>query len=115
MEASIKQNEQPPSGSKPLKFDTLYSQNTWSQFVKCLWKQNILYWRNPSYNAIRILFTVVSALLLGTIFWKIGSKRYACFKISFLKEKYLTNKNKEKSIDNNHFIGCSTGKQLNKC
>nr|XP_027190419.1 ABC transporter G family member 31 [Cicer arietinum] len=75
VEASIKKYEQPPSGSKPLKFDTLYSQSRWSQFIKCLWKQNILYWRNPSYNAIRILFTVASALLLGSIFWQIGSTR----------------------------------------
>ena len=75
VEASIKKYEQPSPESQPLKFDTIYSQNTWSQFVKCLWKQNILYWRNPAYNAIRIYFTVIAALLLGSMFWKIASKR----------------------------------------
>ncbi|WJX31315.1 ABC transporter G member 31 [Trifolium repens] len=75
VEASIRKYEQPSPGSQPLKFATLYSQNTWSQFEKCLWKQNILYWRNPSYNAIRMFFTILSALLLGSIFWNIGSKR----------------------------------------
>ncbi|KAI5408719.1 ABC transporter G family member 31 isoform X2 [Lathyrus oleraceus] len=75
VEAAIKQYEQPSPGSKPLKFDTLYSQNTWSQFVKCLWKQRILYWRNPPYNAIRMIFTILAALVLGSIFWQVGAKR----------------------------------------
>lgn len=79
VEAAIKQYEQPSPGSKPLKFDTLYSQNTWSQFVKCLWKQRILYWRNPPYNAIRMIFTILAALVLGSIFWQVGAKRYESF------------------------------------
>ncbi|RHN67618.1 putative iron-chelate-transporting ATPase [Medicago truncatula] len=75
VEASIRKYEEPSPGSEPLKFDTLYSQNTCSQLHKCLWKQNILYWRNPSYNAIRMLFTIICALVMGSIFWRIGVKR----------------------------------------
>ncbi|KAK7289806.1 hypothetical protein RIF29_03766 [Crotalaria pallida] len=75
VEDSIKQYAQPPDGTKPLKFDTLYSQTTWSQFVKCLWKQNLVYWRSPPYNAMRMIFTILSAVMFGTIFWDIGQKR----------------------------------------
>ncbi|KAF1894840.1 hypothetical protein Lal_00028284 [Lupinus albus] len=75
VETSIKQYAQPSAGSKPLKFDTLYSQNTRSQFFKCLWKQNLVYWRSPPYNAMRIVFTIISALTFGTIFWDVGQKR----------------------------------------
>lgn len=78
VEASIKQYEQPPAGSQPLKFDTLYSQNTWSQFQRCLWKQNLVYWRSPSYNVMRLLFTIISALIFGSVFWDMGTKRYIC-------------------------------------
>ncbi|KAH1153472.1 hypothetical protein AAZX31_18G062400 [Glycine max] len=73
--ASIKKHGQPPPGSKPLKFDTIYSQNTWAQFLKCLWKQNLVYWRSPPYNAMRIFFTIICAFIFGTIFWDIGTKR----------------------------------------
>ncbi|WVY92651.1 hypothetical protein V8G54_031739 [Vigna mungo] len=73
--SSIKEHGQPPAGSQPLKFDTVYSQNTMAQFLKCLWKQNIVYWRSPPYNAMRIFFTIICALIFGTVFWNIGTKR----------------------------------------
>jgi hypothetical protein len=123
VEASIRKYEQPSPGSQPLKFATLYSQNTWSQFEKCLWKQNILYWRNPSYNAIRMFFTILSALLLGSIFWNIGSKRYESFMILLVIRKIILSLIKTKatkaviiiiiitmSLDNRYY----TEKQLNK-
>ncbi|KAK7387230.1 hypothetical protein VNO78_27860 [Psophocarpus tetragonolobus] len=72
---SIKQYGQPPPGSQPLKFDTVYSQNTWAQFLKCLWKQNLVYWRSPPYNAMRLFFTIICALIFGTVFWDVGTKR----------------------------------------
>lgn len=75
VEASIKQHAQPSAGSQPLKFDTLYSQNTSVQFLKCLWKQNLVYWRSPSYNGMRLIFTVISALIFGSVFWDLGAKR----------------------------------------
>ncbi|KAF9593932.1 hypothetical protein IFM89_026175 [Coptis chinensis] len=40
----------------------------------CLWKQHWSYWRNPQYNAVRIFFTCVCALLFASIFWKMGGK-----------------------------------------
>ncbi|XP_047270110.1 ABC transporter G family member 31 isoform X2 [Capsicum annuum] len=75
VEASIKQLSVPPENSEPLKFTTTYSQGAVSQFRICLWKQNLVYWRSPSYNAVRLFFTTLSALILGSIFWDVGSKR----------------------------------------
>lgn len=75
VEASIKRLSIPPENSEPLKFTTRYSQDAFSQFRICLWKQNLVYWRSPSYNAVRLFFTTMSALILGSIFWDVGSKR----------------------------------------
>lgn len=75
VEYSVLQFGHPPAGSEPLKFDTIYSQNLFNQFLRCLWKQNLVYWRSPAYNAMRLYFTTISALIFGTIFWDIGSKR----------------------------------------
>lgn len=75
VEASIKHFSVPPTGSEPLKFPSTYSQDTFSQFTTCLWKQNLVYWRSPQYNAIRLFFTAISALLIGTVFWNIGLRR----------------------------------------
>ncbi|KAJ6406291.1 hypothetical protein OIU84_009921 [Salix udensis] len=72
--AFIKELSDPPPGSKDLYFPTRYSQS-FTQFMACLWKQHLSYWRNPSYNAVRLLFTTIIALMFGTIFWKLGSKR----------------------------------------
>ncbi|RZC45157.1 hypothetical protein C5167_038107 [Papaver somniferum] len=44
------------------------------QTKACLWKQHWSYWRNPEYNAIRFFFTVICALLFGSIFWQMGGK-----------------------------------------
>ncbi|KAF2312567.1 hypothetical protein GH714_035098 [Hevea brasiliensis] len=38
-------------------------------------KQNLVYWRSPQYNAVRIFFTVLAAFILGSVFWKTGSER----------------------------------------
>lgn len=76
VEASIRDLSTPEPGSEPLKFDTVFAQNSVSQFNTCLWKQNLVYWRSPQYNAVRIYFTTVSALILGSVFWDIGAKRY---------------------------------------
>lgn len=71
----IKELSTPLPGSKDLYFRTQYSQSFFTQFLACLWKQHWSYWRNPPYTAVRLLFTTVTALLFGTIFWGIGSKR----------------------------------------
>ncbi|PSS01153.1 Pleiotropic drug resistance protein [Actinidia chinensis var. chinensis] len=73
--ALIKELSKPLPGSKDLYFPTRYSQSFFSQCMACLWKQHRSYWRNPSYTAVRLLFTIIIALLLGSMFWDLGSKR----------------------------------------
>ncbi|RID63518.1 hypothetical protein BRARA_E02519 [Brassica rapa] len=41
----------------------------------CLWKQWITYWRTPDYNLARFFFTFFAALMVGSIFWKVGTTR----------------------------------------
>ncbi|KAK9282203.1 hypothetical protein L1049_005115 [Liquidambar formosana] len=73
--ALVKELSTPPPGAKDLYFSTQYSQSTFGQFKSCLWKQWWTYWRSPDYNLVRFFFTLASALLVGTIFWKVGTKR----------------------------------------
>ncbi|KAF3447188.1 hypothetical protein FNV43_RR12368 [Rhamnella rubrinervis] len=73
--ALIKELSVPPPDSKDLYFPTQYSQSFFAQCMACLWKQHLSYWRNPSYTAVRLLFTTFIALMFGTIFWDFGSKR----------------------------------------
>ena len=75
VEALIQSQTVPAAGSEPLKFPTKYPQNAITQFKACLWKQNLVYWRSPQYNAVRLFFTVLSALIFGSVFWDLGSKR----------------------------------------
>lgn len=44
--------------------------------MACLWKQHLSYWRNPLYTAVRIFFTTVTALMFGSMYWDLGSKRW---------------------------------------
>ncbi|KAJ4821384.1 ABC transporter G family member 36 [Rhynchospora pubera] len=64
----------PPPESSDLYFPTQYSQSFFTQCIACLWKQSLSYWRNPSYTAVRFFFTLICALLLGSIFWQLGKK-----------------------------------------
>ncbi|KAK1264631.1 Pleiotropic drug resistance protein TUR2 [Acorus gramineus] len=73
--ALISELSVPPPSSKDLYFPTQYSQSFLTQCLACLWKQHKSYWRNPAYTATRIFFTTVIALMFGSIFWKLGSKR----------------------------------------
>ncbi|XP_052185165.1 ABC transporter G family member 31 isoform X2 [Diospyros lotus] len=75
VEASIERMSTPPPDSEPLKFDSTYSQDAVSQFRYCFWKQNLVYWRSPSYNVVRLFFTTLTGLIVGSVFWDIGSKR----------------------------------------
>lgn len=75
VEASIKHHSVPPDGAEALKFDSTYSQDKLSQFFTCLWKQTLVYWRSPHYNAMRLCFTTIAALIFGSVFWDIGMKR----------------------------------------
>ncbi|KAJ9128564.1 hypothetical protein P3X46_034872 [Hevea brasiliensis] len=71
----------PNSNAKELNFPSKYSQSFFEQFLACLWKQNLSYWRNPQYTAVRFFYTVIISLMLGTICWKFGSKRSFCYKL----------------------------------
>ncbi|GLT67735.1 hypothetical protein SLA2020_400210 [Shorea laevis] len=73
--ALIQELSRPSPGSKDIYFPTKYSQTFFNQFKACLWKQNCSYWRNTSNTALRILFTAFVALVFGSIFWDLGSKR----------------------------------------
>ncbi|RVW28719.1 Pleiotropic drug resistance protein 1 [Vitis vinifera] len=71
----IKELSQPAPGSKDLYFPTQYSQSFFTQCMACLWKQRRSYWRNPPYTAVRFFFTTFIALIFGTMFWDLGTKR----------------------------------------
>ncbi|CAN8278879.1 unnamed protein product [Cochlearia groenlandica] len=73
--ALVKELSVPPAGTSDLYFATKFSQNTWGQFKSCLWKQWWTYWRSPDYNLVRFIFTLVTSVLVGSIFWQIGGKR----------------------------------------
>ncbi|KAF7060426.1 hypothetical protein CFC21_067224 [Triticum aestivum] len=63
------------SGSR---LDPEYSQSIIGQFKSCLWKHWLTYWHNPDYNLVRFSFTLFTALLLGSILWKIGTIMGGC-------------------------------------
>lgn len=73
-EALIKELSTPAPSSKELYFPSKYSESFAVQFMACLWKQHWSYWRNPDYNAVRLFFTTIIALMFGTVFWRLGSK-----------------------------------------
>ncbi|GLT81708.1 hypothetical protein SLE2022_001440 [Rubroshorea leprosula] len=75
VENSIMRLSVPPPGSEPLRFSSTFSQDQLSQFWICLWKQNLVYWRSPRYNMVRLVFTTVSAIIFGSVFWDVGSQR----------------------------------------
>ncbi|XP_015972150.1 pleiotropic drug resistance protein 1-like [Arachis duranensis] len=70
----IRELSTPKPCSKELYFPSKYSRSFFTQCMACLWKQHWSYWRNPLYTAIRFLLTTTLALVLGSMFWKLGSK-----------------------------------------
>lgn len=78
--------------AKELNFPTKYSQSKMDQFLACLWKQNLCYWRNPQYSAVRFFYTVIISLMLGTICWRFGSKRCFLHKPSLIFVINIANK-----------------------
>ncbi|XVF66041.1 hypothetical protein PTKIN_Ptkin10aG0002200 [Pterospermum kingtungense] len=70
----VEQLSSPTPGSTDLYFPTRFPQNGWEQFKACLWKQCLSYWRSPSYNLTRIIFTSASSLMFGVLFWQQGKK-----------------------------------------
>ncbi|KAK1422491.1 hypothetical protein QVD17_25636 [Tagetes erecta] len=70
----VKELSVPPPGASDLHFETRYAQSSWGQFTSCLWKMWWSYWRNPDYNLVRFCFTLLCAVMVGSVFWKIGNK-----------------------------------------
>ncbi|KAL8458115.1 hypothetical protein ACS0TY_035846 [Phlomoides rotata] len=73
--ALISELSTPRPGMNELHFPSRYSQPFHVQCLACLWKQYWSYWRNPTYTAVRFHFTTLIALLVGSMFWGLGSKR----------------------------------------
>ncbi|VAI90451.1 unnamed protein product [Triticum turgidum subsp. durum] len=73
-QSMIRDISRAPAGSKDLYFPTQYSQSSVTQCTACLWKQHLSYWRNPQYTVVRFFFSLVVALMFGTIFWQLGGK-----------------------------------------
>ncbi|KAI8531785.1 hypothetical protein RHMOL_Rhmol11G0162400 [Rhododendron molle] len=63
-----------PPDSKELHFATRFAQNGWGQFKSCLWKQHLSYWRSPSYILNRYMYSLITSLLFGMLFWDQGRK-----------------------------------------
>ena len=72
----VEKLSKPCGDTNDLSFPSRYSQSFFAQFLACLWKQNLTYWRNPQYTAVRFFYTVIISLMFGTICWRFGSKRY---------------------------------------
>ncbi|KAM4118785.1 hypothetical protein ACJW30_03G008100 [Castanea mollissima] len=70
----VRQLSSPPLGSTDLYFPTRFSQNGWGQLKSCLWKQHLAYWRSPAYNLMRIMHTLVTALIFGVLYSDEGKK-----------------------------------------
>ncbi|EPS67630.1 hypothetical protein M569_07145, partial [Genlisea aurea] len=73
--AMIRKFSVPDPNSEELHFPTKYSRSLWTQCKACLWKQACSYWKNPPYTAVKLLFTTFIAVMCGTLFWNLGSKR----------------------------------------
>ncbi|XP_024922481.2 pleiotropic drug resistance protein 3 [Ziziphus jujuba] len=70
--AMVRELSEPKAGSRDLHFPTHFPQNGLVQFMACLWKQHLSYWRCPEYNLARFMYLIVSSLLFGAIFWQKG-------------------------------------------
>lgn len=70
----IRELSTPAAGSSDLHFPSKYCQPFLVQFKACFWKQYWSYWRNPQYNVVRFVMTIVVGVLFGVIFWDKGRK-----------------------------------------
>ncbi|KAG6677538.1 hypothetical protein I3842_14G032500 [Carya illinoinensis] len=68
----IKELSTPSPGSIELYVPTKYSQSFTSQCNACFRKQYWSYWRNPRYNTIRFLLTIVIGIIFGLVFLNKG-------------------------------------------
>ncbi|KAL0081666.1 ABC-2 type transporter-domain-containing protein [Phycomyces blakesleeanus] len=57
----------------PTRKPRTYASSYWNQFKLVLGRMNLAYWRSPDYNFGRFLNIVVTALINGFTYWKLGS------------------------------------------
>ncbi|KAL3152680.1 hypothetical protein ABBQ38_012275 [Trebouxia sp. C0009 RCD-2024] len=74
-EELVEKLKQPPEGSQPLQFKSRYSRKLVDQFWLLLLRNSREYWRMPDYNTVRIYFTCLFGLVLGVVYWRIGTQR----------------------------------------
>lgn len=72
----VKELSEPAPDTKDLSFPTEFSQPLFQQLICTLWKQHLTYWRSPAYNVVRAVFTLLTALVFGSLFWDVGTKRW---------------------------------------
>lgn len=65
----------PPGGAAAA--GTEYAAPRMRQLRMLMWRQALRYWRLPEYNAIRLLVTLVFALVIGSLYWNKGQVRVA--------------------------------------
>ncbi|KAG2721210.1 hypothetical protein I3843_02G058000 [Carya illinoinensis] len=70
----VQQLSEPQPGSSDLQFPSRFPQSGWVQFIACLWKQHLSYWRSPEYNLARFVFVIAAALVFGAVFWQKGKE-----------------------------------------
>lgn len=68
---------QPKAGSRPLAFQHAFPQSQPRQLLLLLKKNMLTYWRSPFYNTVRFTFTIMLGLIIGAIYWGLGSSRSA--------------------------------------
>ncbi|XP_034604276.2 ABC transporter G family member 41 isoform X1 [Setaria viridis] len=69
----VKQLSVPSPGTRDLHFKAQFPQKFMDQFKACLLKQFLSHWRTPSYNLVRIVFTALSCLMFGALYWQKGN------------------------------------------
>ncbi|GFP96782.1 pleiotropic drug resistance protein 1, partial [Phtheirospermum japonicum] len=82
--ALINEFNSPRPGSRDLHFATKYSKSLFTQCLACLWKQHWSYWRNPPYSAVKFLYSTFLAVIIGSMFWDLGSKKGSMYASVFL-------------------------------
>jgi hypothetical protein len=76
-EELIARLSRPAAGSKPLHFAHAFPQSQSRQLALLLKKNMLTYWRSPFYNTVRFTFTIALGLIIGAIYWRLGSRRCA--------------------------------------
>ncbi len=74
-EELIAELSQPRAGSKPLAFKHAYPQSFGRQLQLLLTRFSLTYWRSPFYNTVRFTFTIALGLIIGAMYWRLGSRR----------------------------------------